>query len=96
VRPLALETVGVPTLAIGARDDGFGTYAGAEYTASRIPRAPLTGYDNGGHLLVGRDEAVRDTIVRCRWSASPRWGEGRGDADQVGKSAAVATALMLA
>jgi len=33
-RPLALETIRVPTLAISARDDGFGTYAGAEYTAT--------------------------------------------------------------
>ena len=34
--PAALETIQVPTLVISARDDGFGTYAGAEYTASRI------------------------------------------------------------
>ena len=55
--PVALETIRVPTLTISARDDGFGTYVGAEYTASRIPRARFIGYEHGGHLLVGHDEA---------------------------------------
>lgn len=72
LRPAALETIRVPTLAISARDDGFGTYAGAEYTASRIPGARFIGYDSGGHLLVGRDEAVRDAIAGWLRSASPR------------------------
>ena len=63
LRPAELETIRVPTLAISARDDGYGTYAGAEYTASRIPGAKFIGYDSGGHLLVGRDEAVRAAIV---------------------------------
>ncbi|MBE0549763.1 MAG: alpha/beta hydrolase [Rubrivivax sp.] len=72
LRPVALETIRAPTLVISARDDGFGTYAAAEYTASRIPGARFIGYDDGGHLLVGRDEAVRDAIVRWVHSASPR------------------------
>lgn len=69
--PVALETIKVPTLVISARDDGFGTYAGAEYTASHIPGARFIGYDDGGHLLVGRDEAVRDAIVGWLRSANP-------------------------
>lgn len=71
LRPEALETIRVPTLAISTRDDGFGTYAGAEYSASRIPGAGFIGYDNGGHLLVGRDAAVREAIVRWLRSACP-------------------------
>lgn len=67
----ALETIQVPTLVISARDDGFGTYAGAEYSASRIPGARFIGYDDGGHLLVGRDEAVRDAIVGWLRSTNP-------------------------
>lgn len=63
LKPAALETIQVPTLAISARDDGFGTYAGAEYTASRIPGARFIGFESGGHLLVGHDQAVRDAIV---------------------------------
>ncbi len=72
LRPVALETIRVPTLAISARDDGFGTYAGAEYTAGRIPGARFIGFDSGGHLLVGRDEAVRDAVVDWLRTHRPR------------------------
>jgi 2-hydroxy-6-oxonona-2,4-dienedioate hydrolase len=70
LRPVALETILVPTLAISARDDGFGTYAGAEYTASQIPGARFIGYESGGHLLVGRDAAVGDAVVGWLRAAS--------------------------
>lgn len=58
-----LEAIRVPTLVDSARDDGFGTFAGAQYTASRIAGAKFIGFDDGGHLLVGHDEAVRAAIV---------------------------------
>jgi 2-hydroxy-6-oxonona-2,4-dienedioate hydrolase len=63
LRPYALASVRVPTLVVSARDDGFGTYAAAKYTASRITGATFVGLDKGGHLLVGHDEAVRSQIV---------------------------------
>jgi pimeloyl-ACP methyl ester carboxylesterase len=62
--PYALETIRAPTLVVSARDDGFGTYAAAQYTASRIRGARFVGFDHGGHLLVGHDVAVRDDIVK--------------------------------
>lgn len=62
--PCALETIRAPTLVVSARDDGFGTYAAAQYTASRIPGAKFVGFDNGGHLLVGHDAVVRADIVK--------------------------------
>lgn len=62
--PLALEVIHVPTLVVSARDDGFGTYAAAQYTASRIPGAKFVGFDKGGHLLVGHDAAVQAEIVK--------------------------------
>jgi len=62
--PYALEFIRVPTLVVSARDDAFGTFAGAQYTASRIPGAKFVGFDEGGHLLVGHDEAVRNEIVK--------------------------------
>lgn len=62
--PYALETVRAPTLVVSARDDGFGTYAAAQYTASRIPGARFVGFDHGGHLLVGHDAAVRAHILK--------------------------------
>ena len=61
--PAALESVRVPTLVVSARDDGFGTYAAAQYTASRIPGARFLGFEDGGHLLVGHDAAVRAQVV---------------------------------
>jgi 2-hydroxy-6-oxonona-2,4-dienedioate hydrolase len=60
--PYALESIRVPTLVVSARDDGFGTYAAAQYTASRIAGAKFVGFDNGGHLLVGHDAAVQAEI----------------------------------
>jgi pimeloyl-ACP methyl ester carboxylesterase len=61
--PYALETIRTPTLVVSARDDGFGTYAAARYTASRIPGARFVGFDHGGHLLVGHDAAVQADVV---------------------------------
>jgi pimeloyl-ACP methyl ester carboxylesterase len=62
--PAALQDVRAPTLVLSARDDGFGTYAAAEYTASGIAGAKFVGFDDGGHLLVGHDAAVRVEILR--------------------------------
>jgi 2-hydroxy-6-oxonona-2,4-dienedioate hydrolase len=64
IRPYALETIQAPTLVASARDDGFGTFAGAQYTASRIPRAKFIGFENGGHLLVGHDDEIQAEIVK--------------------------------
>ncbi len=61
--PYALESIRVPTLVVSARDDGFGTHAAAQYTASRIPGARFLGFDDGGHLLVGHDAAVRAQVI---------------------------------
>jgi 2-hydroxy-6-oxonona-2,4-dienedioate hydrolase len=61
--PYALEAIRVPTLVVSARDDGFGTYAAAEYTASRIAGAKFLGFDSGGHLLVGREDQAQAAIV---------------------------------
>jgi 2-hydroxy-6-oxonona-2,4-dienedioate hydrolase len=62
--PYALESISAPTLVISARDDGFGTYAGAHYTASRIPDAKFIGFDDGGHLLVGHDAEIQAEVVK--------------------------------
>ena len=63
LREVALESVRAPTLAISARDDAFGTYAGAQYTASRIAGAKFLGFEEGGHLLVGRDDEVQRAVL---------------------------------
>jgi 2-hydroxy-6-oxonona-2,4-dienedioate hydrolase len=51
-------------LVISARDDGYGTYAGAQYTASQIPGAKFVGFNEGGHTWVGHDEEVQLEILK--------------------------------
>jgi 2-hydroxy-6-oxonona-2,4-dienedioate hydrolase len=62
--PYALDSIRVPTLVISAQDDGFGTYASAEYTASQITGAKFVGFENGGHLWVGHDDEVQAEILQ--------------------------------
>jgi pimeloyl-ACP methyl ester carboxylesterase len=61
--PYPLEAIQAPTLVISTRDDGFGTYASAQYTAGRIAGARFIGYDHGGHLWVGHDAQVRAEVA---------------------------------
>lgn len=69
--PYPLAAIQAPTLVVSARDDSFGTYASAEYTAGQIPGARFLGFNQGGHLLVGRDETVRDAILNLLRDPSP-------------------------
>ena len=62
--PSNLALVRAPTLVVSVRDDGFGTYAGAEYTASQIKGAKFIGYEQGGHIWVGHQVEVMAEIVR--------------------------------
>jgi 2-hydroxy-6-oxonona-2,4-dienedioate hydrolase len=69
LQPYALARIQAPTLVVSARDDGFGTYAPAEYTASQIIGARFLGFEQGGHLLVGHDDTVRDAVLALLRSA---------------------------
>ncbi len=62
--PAPLASIHAPTLIISARDDRYGTYASAEYTATQIPGATFIGFDQGGHTWVGHDAEVRAAIVK--------------------------------
>lgn len=66
-----LERVRAPTLIISARDDLYGTYERARYTASRIPGARFIGYTRGGHLLVGHADETREAILELLKTHSP-------------------------
>jgi 2-hydroxy-6-oxonona-2,4-dienedioate hydrolase len=59
----ALEDCTVPTLLISARDDLYGTYPAAEYTAQHIPQARFMGFEQGGHILAGHEEEVRAEVT---------------------------------
>ena len=62
--PAPLESICAPTLIISARDDRYGTYASAQYTASRIAGAKFIGFDEGGHTWVGHEDEVMSEIVK--------------------------------
>jgi 2-hydroxy-6-oxonona-2,4-dienedioate hydrolase len=64
LQPSPLATVRAPTLVISARDDGYSTFASAQYTASQIPAAKFIGFDAGGHTWVGHDDEVRAAILQ--------------------------------
>lgn len=69
--PSPLKTVRAPTLIISVRDDGFGTYASAEYTASEIEGAKFIGLAHGGHVWVGHDDEVMAEIVKLVKQSAP-------------------------
>ena len=58
-----LELIQAPTLVLSVRDDLYGTFASAEYTASQLPQAKFVGYETGGHIWVGHDNQVLAQIV---------------------------------
>ena len=64
LKPSLLAAVRAPTLVISARDDRYGTYASAQYTASQIAGAKFIGFDTGGHTWVGHNDEVMAEIVK--------------------------------
>ena len=61
--PSPLDKVRAPTLVVSVRDDGFGTYASAEYTASQIKGARFVSFEHGGHVWVGHDDEIQKEIL---------------------------------
>ena len=57
-----LEKISAPTLAISLKDDGYGTFDGARYTAANIPGARFIGYQTGGHVTIGHSEEIFSEI----------------------------------
>jgi 2-hydroxy-6-oxonona-2,4-dienedioate hydrolase len=64
LQPYNLQAIRAPTLLISARDDGYGTYANAEYLAGQIAGAKFIGFEQGGHLWVGHDEELRREVSK--------------------------------
>jgi pimeloyl-ACP methyl ester carboxylesterase len=70
--PSPLESVHLPTLIVSARDDGYGTYASAQYTAGRIAGAKFVGFDYVGHVWVGHnDEVMAEILTLLRLPVRP-------------------------
>ena len=64
LRPLPLERISAPTLIASVENDGYRTYAGARYTAERVPGARFIGYTRGGHMLVGHEAEFNSEVLR--------------------------------
>ena len=60
--PEELETISIPTLAIGCEDDLYRTLAGASYTTQHIPGARLITFQSVGHGWLGHDADVKREI----------------------------------
>lgn len=58
-----LEAIRAPTLVVSLRDDLYGTFAGAQYTAQHIPGARFIGYEQGGHLWIGHHRELLDEVA---------------------------------
>jgi pimeloyl-ACP methyl ester carboxylesterase len=67
-----LERITAPTLVASAEDDGYGTYAGARYTAANIAGARFVGHPTGGHVWVGRDAQLVAEIEGFLRGALPK------------------------
>jgi pimeloyl-ACP methyl ester carboxylesterase len=74
-----LESIRVPTLVIALRDDLYGMFAGARYTAQHIPGARFIDYDRGGHLWVGHQGAVMKEVASFAHACMQGEASGTGD-----------------
>ena len=63
LRPLPLERISAPTMIASVMDDGYGTYAGARYTAEHIAGARFLGYASGGHMIVGHEAEFGSEVL---------------------------------
>ncbi|WP_306119665.1 MULTISPECIES: alpha/beta hydrolase [unclassified Roseitalea] len=62
--PLPLAEISCPTLVISAEDDLYGTAAAARHIAANVPDAELVIYQDGGHVLVGRQRQTWERVDR--------------------------------
>ena len=59
-----LEHIHAPTLIVSLKDDGYGTYPGARYSADHIPGARFIGYERGGHVWVGHNQEILEEAAQ--------------------------------
>jgi predicted alpha/beta hydrolase family esterase len=59
-----LERITAPTLTISLKDDGYGTYGGAQYTSEQVPGARFISFEEGGHILAGHTDEVTEEMAK--------------------------------
>lgn len=63
--------IAAPVLLVHARDDRLTPFSTASFTAERIAGAETLFLDNGGHLLLGHHDAVRQRIIEFLATHAP-------------------------
>jgi pimeloyl-ACP methyl ester carboxylesterase len=58
-----LEWISTPTLVISLKDDLYGTYESACYTAAHIAGARFIGYESGGHAWLGHHREILAQVI---------------------------------
>lgn len=66
-----LAAIAAPTLVVHARDDGINPFAIGTHTAESIAGAELMALPDGGHLLLGHADEVRDRVVEFLKAHAP-------------------------
>lgn len=64
INQYTFEMIQAPTIIISAVDDPMALHENARALAERIPGARLVVVENGGHLMLGHDGAVKEEINR--------------------------------
>jgi 2-hydroxy-6-oxonona-2,4-dienedioate hydrolase len=60
---LPIETINIPTIVFHSKEDGLVDFEYGQYTAQHIPNAKFVPFESGGHLLVGRLDAIHNEIM---------------------------------
>lgn len=60
---VAFDQIAVPTLVVSLEDDYYRTLAPARLIAAKIPGARLVTYSSGGHIWLGHDAELFDTVI---------------------------------
>lgn len=63
INEFPLEQLKVPFLIVNAVDDPLALYGNSKAMAERIPEAKLVTVPDGGHMMLGHDEFVREAIA---------------------------------
>lgn len=67
IERFALERIGSRTLLLSLRDDLYGTFDNARYSAEHIPGARFVSYPSGGHVWIGHHaDVVRELLAFLR------------------------------
>jgi pimeloyl-ACP methyl ester carboxylesterase len=66
-----LEALTVPVLAVNAKDDPAANYQDAVAMVQRIPDARMLTLEQGGHMMLGSGDRVREAINRFLMEQTP-------------------------